>query len=93
MERESISFESKRVSSRFYLGFNIIFLGIKSEELWIGSAEMFFNLNLIQSHGSEICRAKKTMEVNGSPELVFEPMNDSDELTMVPESQIRPTCV
>ena len=44
---------------------------------------MFFNLNLIQSYGSGIRRAKKAMADNGSPELVFEPMNDTDELTMV----------
>ena len=45
--------------------------------------EMFFNLNLIQSYGSGIRRAKKAMSDNESPELVFEPMNDTDELTMV----------
>lgn len=45
--------------------------------------EMFFNLNLIQSYGSGIRRAKKAMADNGSPELIFEPMNDTDELTMV----------
>ena len=45
--------------------------------------EMFFNLNLIQSYGSGIRRAKKAMADNGSPKLVFGPTNDTDECTTV----------
>ena len=45
--------------------------------------EMFFALNLIESYGSGIRRAKKAMKDNKSPELVFEPNNDIDDYTMV----------
>lgn len=44
---------------------------------------MFFNLDLIQSYGSGIRRAKKAMEDNGSPRLVFSPDNDTDDYTQV----------
>lgn len=40
--------------------------------------DMFFALNLIQSYGSGIRRAKRAMADNHSPELVFEP-KDEDE--------------
>ena len=40
--------------------------------------DMFFALNLIQSYGSGIRRAKRAMVDNHSPELVFEP-KDEDE--------------
>ena len=45
--------------------------------------EMFFALDLIESYGSGIRRAKNAMKDNGSPELVFEPTNDDDDYTMV----------
>lgn len=44
--------------------------------------EMFFKLDLIQSYGSGIRRAKTAMEVNGSPKLVFSPNNDTDDYTL-----------
>jgi predicted HTH transcriptional regulator len=43
--------------------------------------DMFFKLDLIQSYGSGIRRAKKAMEDNGSPKLVFSPDNDTDDYT------------
>lgn len=45
--------------------------------------EMFFALDLIESYGSGIRRAKNAMKKNGSPDLLFEPSNDTDNLTMV----------
>ena len=45
--------------------------------------EMFFNLDLIQSYGSGIRRAKKAMAYNGSPRLVYSPDNDMDDYTQV----------
>lgn len=45
--------------------------------------QMFFDLELIESYGSGIRRAKKAMEDNHSPKLVFEPDNDIDDYTMV----------
>ncbi|MBQ8962132.1 MAG: hypothetical protein IJ071_13120 [Ruminococcus sp.] len=45
--------------------------------------EMFFSLDLIESYGSGIRRAKNAMKENGTPELVFEPSNDTDDYTMV----------
>ena len=45
--------------------------------------EMFFALDLIESYGSGIRRAKRAMEENHSPELVFEPDNDIDDYTQV----------
>ncbi len=45
--------------------------------------EMFFNLDLIQSYGSGIRRAKKAMADNGSPKLVYSPDNDTDDYTQV----------
>lgn len=45
--------------------------------------EMFFALRLIQSYGSGIRRAKRAMEANNSPKLVFEPDNDTDDYTKV----------
>ena len=46
--------------------------------------EMFFALKLIQSYGSGIRRAKKAMEDNNSPKLVFEPeQEDEKDYTMV----------
>ena len=45
--------------------------------------EMFFRLQLIQSYGSGIRRAKNAMDQIGSPDLVFEPENDSDDYTLV----------
>lgn len=45
--------------------------------------EMFFKLDLIQSYGSGIRRAKKAMEDNGSPKLVYSPDNDTDDYTQV----------
>ena len=45
--------------------------------------EMFFALDLIESYGSGIRRAKNAMKENSSPELVFEPANDTDDYTMV----------
>lgn len=45
--------------------------------------DMFFNLDLIQSYGSGIRRAKKAMKDNGSPILVYSPDNDTDDYTQV----------
>ena len=45
--------------------------------------ETFFNLDLIQSYGSGIRRAKAAMERNGSPKLIFAPDNDTDDYTQV----------
>ena len=45
--------------------------------------EMFFALGLVQSYGSGIRRAKHAMADNGNPPLMFEPLNDSDDYTMV----------
>ena len=44
---------------------------------------MFFALDLIESYGSGIRRAKAAMKENDSPALVFEPSNDTDDYTMV----------
>lgn len=44
--------------------------------------EMFFALDLIESYGSGIRRAKKVMEDNCSPKLIFTPENDTDDYTM-----------
>ena len=44
--------------------------------------DMFFKLDLIQSYGSGIRRAKRAMEENGSPKLVFSPNNDIDDYTL-----------
>ena len=45
--------------------------------------EMFFSLQLIQSYGSGIRRAKNALKHIGSPDLVFEPENDTDDYTLV----------
>lgn len=45
--------------------------------------EMFFKLNLIQSYGSGIRRAKVAMDHNNSPKLVFSPNNEIDDYTKV----------
>ena len=45
--------------------------------------EMFFKLELIQSYGSGIRRAKNALDIIGSPALVFEPDNDTDDYTLV----------
>ena len=45
--------------------------------------EMFFKLDLIQSYGSGIRRAKNALSHIGSPALVFEPNNDTDDYTAV----------
>ncbi len=45
--------------------------------------EMFFALDLIESYGSGIRRAKKAMEDNRSPKLIFTPDNETDDYTMV----------
>ena len=45
--------------------------------------DMFFKLDLIQSYGSGIRRAKKAMKDNGSPALVYGPENDTDDYTQV----------
>lgn len=45
--------------------------------------DMLYALGLIESFGSGIRRAKRAMEENGSPALVFEPRNDFDEYTKV----------
>lgn len=45
--------------------------------------EMFFKLDLIQSYGSGIRRAKNALKENGSPKLVFAPDNDNDDYTQV----------
>ena len=44
---------------------------------------MFFKLDLIQSYGSGIRRAKNAMKDNGSPALVYGPENDTDDYTQV----------
>ncbi len=44
---------------------------------------MFFKLDLIQSYGSGVRRAKKAMEDNKSPRLVYSPDNDTDDYTQV----------
>ena len=44
--------------------------------------EMFFALDLIESYGSGIRRAKDSMERNGSPEIIYEPINENDDYTM-----------
>lgn len=44
--------------------------------------DMFFSLDLIESYGSGIRRAKDAMERNHSPELKFLPDNDVDDYTM-----------
>ena len=44
--------------------------------------EMFFALDLIESYGSGIRRAKKAMEDNRSPKLIFTPDNETDDYTM-----------
>jgi predicted HTH transcriptional regulator len=45
--------------------------------------EMFHALGLIESYGSGIRRAKHAMAYNGNPPLLFEPLNDTDDYTMV----------
>ena len=47
--------------------------------------EMFFALDLIESYGSGIRRAKDAMDRNGSPKLIFEPLEDKGDYTMVTE--------
>ena len=42
---------------------------------------MFFSLNLIESYGSGIRRAKDALFENGSPELKFYPDNEEDNYT------------
>ena len=42
---------------------------------------MFFSLNLIESYGSGIRRAKDALLENGSPELMFYPDNETDDYT------------
>lgn len=42
---------------------------------------MFFSLNLIESYGSGIRRAKDALKNNGSPKLKFYPDNDVDNYT------------
>ena len=44
--------------------------------------DMFFALNLVESYGSGIRRAKRAMAANGSPALVFVPDNEIDDYTM-----------
>ena len=44
--------------------------------------EMFFALDLIESYGSGIRRAKEALKENHSPELQFLPDNDTDDYTM-----------
>lgn len=44
--------------------------------------EMFFALDLIESYGSGIRRAKDALKENRSPELQFLPDNDTDDYTM-----------
>ena len=44
--------------------------------------EMFFALDLIESYGSGIRRAKDALKENHSPELRFLPDNDTDDYTM-----------
>lgn len=43
---------------------------------------MFFALDLIESYGSGIRRAKDALEENHSPQLQFLPENDIDDYTM-----------
>ena len=43
---------------------------------------MFFALDLIESYGSGIRRAKDALKENHSPELQFLPDNDTDDYTM-----------
>ena len=43
--------------------------------------DMFFSLNLIESYGSGIRRAKYALSENGSPELKFYPDNEEDNYT------------
>ena len=43
--------------------------------------DMFFSLNLIESYGSGIRRAKDSLSQNGSPELEFYPNNETDNYT------------
>jgi predicted HTH transcriptional regulator len=45
--------------------------------------EMFHALGLIESYGSGIRRAKHAMAYSGNPPLLFEPLNDTDDYTMV----------
>ena len=45
--------------------------------------EMFYALNLIESYGSGIRRAKNALKDNGNPELVFYPSNEQDDYTQV----------
>ncbi|MDO5022874.1 MAG: hypothetical protein Q4E07_06010 [Eubacteriales bacterium] len=42
---------------------------------------MFFSLNLIESYGSGIRRAKDALLENESPELKFYPNNEKDNFT------------
>lgn len=44
--------------------------------------EMFFSLDLIESYGSGIRRAKEAMEKNCSPRLIFEPLKEQGDYTM-----------
>lgn len=44
--------------------------------------EMFFALDLIESYGSGIRRAKDALKENHSPQLQFLPDNDTDDYTM-----------
>ncbi len=44
---------------------------------------MFHALGLIESYGSGIRRAKRAMADNGNPPPLFEPLNDTDDYTMV----------
>ena len=43
--------------------------------------DMFFSLNLIESYGSGIRRAKDALLENGSPDLMFYPDNETDNYT------------
>lgn len=43
---------------------------------------MFFSLDLIESYGSGIRRAKEAMEKNCSPRLIFEPLKEQGDYTM-----------
>lgn len=45
--------------------------------------EMFFRLGFIHDNGSGVRRAQKTMKDNGSPDLVFRPLNGTDDNTLV----------
>ena len=44
--------------------------------------DMFFALNLIESYGSGIRRAKEALKSNRSPKMEFLPNNDYDDYTM-----------